>query len=585
MSILPAVLATAMATWYPAEDWKDEPDPVASPRAIKGGLLRFNGSQPPKSFNYYVDNNNYSSMMFLLMYQPLISLDSQTQEFTPLVARRWSVSDDGREFTFVIDERAKWSDGVPITAEDVQWTFDQLVDPKTDTGVFKSILDVYERPEVVDARTLKVRVKEGATQDWRFLMHFGEIMVMPKHYFGGQDFNKLDLLDAPVSGPYRISKVSERVFTEYSRVKNWWRADFPSSQGLYNFDRIVMRYYLTHENAFDALKKDMIDVYPVYSARIMCYETLGEKFQRNWLVKRRVRNHEPTGYQGFAMNMRHWPFDDVRVRKAMAMLIDRDTMIRTLMNNEYFPLRSFYTELYDEEHPCGNELIPFDPEGAAALLKEAGFEKDAKGRLAKDGRPFAFTFLSRNSTEDRTLAPFRANLVKLGIEMKIERCDFANWMKQMDAWNFDMTWSAMGGSVIKAPEFLWLSSEADRKGSANRCGFKSARVDELIKAEKTMMKMSDRVAVYREIDALVAAEVTYAFLWSADNVRLAYWNRFGMPDTVLDRTSDETCIPAYWWYDPDRDAELKVAMREKKCLPSVPLWVDYDEAMKKKGRE
>ena len=98
--------------------------------------------------------------------------------------------------------------------------------------------------------------------------------------------------------------------------------------------------------------------------------------------------------------------------------------------------------------------------------------------------------------------------MKLGIEMKIERCDFANWMKQMDAWNFDMTWSAMGGSVIKAPEFLWLSSEADRKGSANRCGFKSARVDELIKAEKTMMKMSDRVAVYREIDALVAAEVT-----------------------------------------------------------------------------
>ena len=580
MSIIPAMLVAA-ATWYPADDWKDEPDPIASPRALKGGILKFNGSQPPKSFNYYIDNNTYSYMMFSLMYMPLISMDSQTLENVPCVARRWSVSEDGREFTFVLDERAKWSDGEPITAEEVQWTFDQLVDPNTDTGVYKSIFDVYERPEVLDERTVRVRLKTGAPKDWRYLMNFGELKTMPKHYFGGQDFNKLDLLDAPVSGPYRISKVSERVFTEYSRVKDWWRADFPSSAGVYSFDRIVMRYYLTNENAFDALKKDVIDVYPVYSARIMCYETLGEKFQRNWIVKRRVRNYEPKGYQGFAMNMRHWPFDDLRVRKAMAKLIDRDTMIKTLMNNEYFPLKSFYTEIYDGEHPCRNELVEFDPDGAAALLKEAGFEKDAKGRLAKGSRRFTFTFLSRSSTDDRVLAPFRANLAKLGIEMKIERCDFANWMKQMDAFNFDMTWAAMGGSVLKAPEYAWLSKEADRQGSNNRCGFKNARVDELILAEKEMMKMSDRIAAYREIDELVCAEAPYAFLWQADNVRLLYWNRFGMPETVLDRIDDETCIPCYWWYDPDRDVELKEAIREKKCLPAVPLWVDYDEVMKK----
>ena len=155
-----------------------------------------------------------------------------------------------------------------------------------------------------------------------------------------------------------------------------------------------------------------------------------------------------------------------------------------------------------------------------------------------------------------------------------------NWMKQMDAFNFDMTWASMVGSTIKAPEYAWLSSEADRQGSSNRCGFKSARVDELIAAEKTMMKMSDRIDVYREIDSLVAAEVPYAFLWTSDNTRLLYWNRFGMPETVVDRISDETSIPAYWWYDPDRDAELQEAVDDGKCLPSVPLWVDYDEVMK-----
>lgn len=578
-----SAIMLAAATWFPAEDWKDEPDPVASPRAVKGGCIRFNGSQPPKSFNYYIDNNHYSYVMFSMMYETLITIDSRTLEFSPCLARRWSVSEDGREFTFLLDPRARWSDGEPVTSADVAWTYDQLMDPHSDTGLYKAILDKFERPGTPDASTVVFRVKPGCGRDWRFLMQCGELMVMPRHAFEGRDFNKLDLLDAPVSGPYRISKVSERVYTEYSRVRNWWHAESPSNAGLFNFDRIIVRYYMTNENAFDALKKDVIDFYPVYSARIMNFETLGEKFQRNWLVKRRVRNHRPCGFQGFAMNMRRWPFDDLRVRRAMAMLIDREMMNRTFMNNEYFLMSSYYTDIYDEEHPCGNELIPYSPEKAAGLLAEAGFEKDASGRLAQKGRPFAFTFLSRSSTEDRTLAPFRAALGAQGIEMKIERVDFANWMKQMDSFNFDMTWSAMGGSTIKTPEVMWYSAEADRPQSNNTTGFRNGRVDELVAAEKSMMKMSDRIDAYREIDSILAREIPYALLWQSDTTRLIYWNRFGMPDTVLPRLGDETSALAYWWYDSDRDEELKEAVSEGRFLPSLPVKVDYDTVMK--GRE
>ncbi len=582
MSVATALLVAAV-TWYPADDWKDAPDPVASPRATKGGFVRFNGSQPPKSFNCYVDSSSYTRMMFALMYETLLVTDTQTLDFAPCLARRWAVSEDGTEFTFVIDERAKWSDGVPVTAEDVKWTFDQIMDPKSDTGPFKAVLDVFESPEVLDARTIRFRLKPGSTRDWRDLGKCSDIYVMPKHFFEGQDFNRLDLLDAPVSGPYRISKVEERVRTEYSRVPQWWRADFPGTRGTCNFDRIIVRYYMNPENAFEALKKDMIDVYPVYTARIMAYETLGEKFQRNWILKRRVRNHRAVGYQGFAMNLRRWPFDDLRVRKAMAKLIDRETMNRTLMSNEYFLLNSFYTDIYDEEHPCRNEMLLYDFEGAERLLAEAGFAKDAEGRLAKDGRRFAFTFLSRASGEDKFLASFRQNLERLGIEMKIERCDFANWMKQMDAFNFDMTWSSMVGSLIKMPEVMWLGSEADRPQSANYTGFKSARVDELIASEKSMSKMSDRLAVYREIDSLVAAECPYAFLWNIAETRLLYWNRFGTPDAVLSKYSDEESVLTYWWFDPDRERELGEAVENGTCLPSVPQRVSYDEVMK--GRE
>ena len=581
MNLISALLVAAV-TWYPAENWKDTPDPVASVHARKGGFIRFNGSQPPKSFNYYIDCNTYTRMMFSLMYETLITTDSQTLDFAPALARRWSVSEDGKEFTFVLDERAKWSDGEPVTAEDVKWTFEQVMNPKSDSGQFRAIFEPFETPEVLDVRTVRFRLKPGTAKDWRDLSKCGDLYVMPKHYFEGQDFNKLDLLGAPVSGPYRIAKVEERVRTEYARVPQWWRADFPSCRNTCNFDRIIIRYYMSNENAFEALKKDMIDAYPVYTARIMAYETLGEKFQRNWIVKRRVKNHYPIGYQGFAMNLRHWPFDDLRVRKAMAKLIDREMMNRTLMSNEYFLLKSFYSDLYDEAHPCPNELHLYDFEGAEALLKEAGFEKDAEGKLCQNGRPFAFTFLSRSAGEDKFLAPFRQNLVKLGIDMKINRCDFANWMKQIDAFNFDMTWSSMAGAIFKMPEISWLGSEADRPQSANYTGFKDARVDALIAAEKSMQTMAERNAAYREIDAIIAAQCPYAFLWNVAETRLLYWNRFGMPDAVLAKYSNEESILTYWWYDADRDDELKASMDKGTCLPSVPLRVSYDDVMKGK---
>ena len=98
--------AVAGEKWYPAEDWQDTPDPIASPHAKKGGTIRFNGSQPPKSFNAYTDNNTYTRMTFALMYETLLGTDSETLEFVPGLARRWAVSDDGNVFTFVLDERA-----------------------------------------------------------------------------------------------------------------------------------------------------------------------------------------------------------------------------------------------------------------------------------------------------------------------------------------------------------------------------------------------------------------------------------------------------------------------------------------------
>ncbi|MBQ6136469.1 MAG: ABC transporter substrate-binding protein [Kiritimatiellae bacterium] len=577
--------AAADMAWFPAGGWTERPDPVASPRARKGGTIRFNGANPPKSLNAYVDNNSYTRMMFSLMYEPLLADGQSELDFEPCLARRWGVSDDGREFVFEIDPAARWSDGVPVTADDVKWTFDTVTAPASGTGPWKLVLGRFESPEVVDRLTVRFRRKGDAPRDWRHLGCCGQFWVLPKHAFEGRDFNALELVGAPVGGAYRLRRVDEQVEAEYERVPGWWRGDRPSCRGTCNFDRIVMRYYAENENAFEALRKRKIDVYPVYSARIMSAETHGERFDRNWILRRRVRNHNPVGFQGFAMNMRRWPFDDRRVRTAMAKLVDRETMNRTMMCGEYFLQRSFYQDVYDDGHPCGNPLFLYDPDGAARLLAEAGFAKDPKtGNLAKGGREFRFTFLSRSPMEDKFLSLFDSALRRLGIGMEIVRKDFAEWMRDMDSFNFDMTWQSWGAGRIKSPETAWLSSEADRRQSDNTVGFKSAEVDRLIEAEKSMDSASERLAAYREIDRLVAEEVPFAFLWNIDHTRLLYWNKFGMPDTVLPKYSNEEGVLTHWWYDEDRARELDEAVAGRKCLPDVPVEVDYDAAMKGKTR-
>jgi microcin C transport system substrate-binding protein len=558
---------------YPKPEWRDTPDPLASPYAEPGGMIRFAAFQPPKSLNAYIDNNTYTRQVFGMMYESLLGVDSLTTEFVPYLAKRWTISDDKLTYTFELDEAAAWSDGRPVTAEDVKWTFDQVMDPRHATGPSKVMLGVFESPQILGPRTVRFRAKES---HWRNLSALGLFEILPRHAFEGQDFNRLDLDHPVVSGPYVLSAVKEQIEIRLRRRRDWWAGSKPSTRNTMNFDTVVFRYFSSNENAFEAFKKGLVDVYAVYTARIWANETIGEKFDKNWIVKRRVKNHDPIGFQGFAMNMRRPPFDDLRVRKAMAHLVDRETMIRTMMFGAYFLHRSYFEDLYDADHPCTNEEFPFDIARAKALLREAGYTANPQtGILEKQGRPLAFRFLTRDGGSDKFLALCSAAFREVGISMTIERKDFASWMRDMDAFNFDMTWAAWGGSIFRDPESMWLSSEADRPSGNNITGFKDPQVDALIERQKTLFSITERNAICREIDKRIAAAVPYVLLWNIDATRLLHWDTFGMPDTVLSKYGDERSLLGYWWYDPDSASELRAAMAAGDVLPQRSVLVDF----------
>jgi len=577
-AILSSVTVRAESV-FPESDWKDEPSPLASPHAVVGGEVNIYSHQYPQSFNYLLDNNVFNYELFGSMYESLLTIDGVTAEYAPNLAKSWTISDDKLSFTFTLDENAVWSDGTPITAHDVIFTYKTILDPKNLTGSHKVGLDNFSEPEVIDERTVRFTARDV---HWRNLGISGGMLILPKHEMEGKDFNKI-LFEFPVvSGPYRLGEVSEGRFVKMERREDWWARNYPRKRYVGNFQTLTHRFFADTEIAFESFRRGTIDVFPVNVARLWVSETTGQRFDNNWIVKQKVYNYDPIGFQGFAMNMRRAPYDDLRVRQALAHLIDRDKMNSTIMYNQYFLHKSYYEDLYDDEHPCTNPEFAFDKEKARSLLSEAGWKANPKsGLLEKDGKPFVITFLTRDPSTDKFLAVYGEDLKDVGISLKIDKKDWAAWTKDMDQFNYDMTWAAWGAGLFKDPESMWHSREADRPSGNNITGFRSDKVDELIERQKSIFDVQERNAIVREIDSLITREVPYVLLWNLNYTRLLYWNKFGTPPQVLSKYGDERSAYSLWWYDEDAAVDLTEAMAEGRSLPARPVEVRFDDVFGK----
>ncbi|MEI6786960.1 MAG: extracellular solute-binding protein [bacterium] len=574
--LLATVLPNYAEECFPKPGWTDKPNPLASPDAVPGGELSTFGFQFPKSFNPYLDNNSFSADLFSMLYESLLSLNPLSPDYEPGLAEKWSISDDKRTFTFWLNPKATWSDGRPVTAADVKWTFDAIMNPANLTGPHKVALEKFSSPVVVDDRCIRFTTTEV---HWRNLGAVGSLQILPRHAFEKLDFNKINFEFPVVSGPYRMGTVREGLSVTLERRADWWNRNSASSRGIANFQTLKYKFYDSQETAFEAFRKGEFDLFPIYMARLWMNETSGEKFSNNWIIRQKISNYDPIGFQGFAMNMRRPPFDDVRVRKALCHLVNRERMNATLMYNQYFLHRSYVEDLYDAGHPCPNPLTAFDKDQARKLLAEAGWKANpATGLLEKDGHPFRFRFLEREASSGKFLSIVAEDLRDAGIDMQIDSKDQAAWTRDMDEFNFDMTWAAFGSSLFKDPEGPWSSREADRKMSSNISGFKDSTVDALIEKQKPMFDVAARHALCRDIDRIVFAQYPYALLWNINYKRLVYWNKFGTPPTVLGKYNNESGAPWYWWYDEDAAADLKDAMKQNRPLLKRSAEVTFDTA-------
>lgn len=553
-------------------------DPIASPEAKKGGGITLWGSSYPKSLNYYLDSTTTTADLFDLMYSTLLQLNSLDATFEPFLASEWEISEDKRVYTFCIDPRAKWSDGRAVTSHDVEWTYEAIVASGNLTGPHKVGMLRFEAPEVLDDRTIRFTAKEV---HWQNLLVLADFQILPKHAMELLDFNKINFEFPVVSGPYRIKELAEGFSVTMGRRTDWWLVGSPEAEGVYNLNEIKLRFIEKREDAYAAFLKGQTDLHPVYTSRIWVKEAAGMAFDNNWVLKKKVFNSKPATLQSYMFNLRNPLFQDIRVRKALAMLFDRRRMNRTLMYSQYAMHNCFYQDIYDKEHPNPHEEIVFNSESAHHLLDEAGWAVNPQtGIREKDGKHLTLRLLYHNPGDDKFFAIFDDALKDAGIEMTRERKDWAAWSKDLDEFNFEISPGAWRFPLFKNPETMWHSKEADRESGQNYSGLRNDEVDRLIEESKEEFDIRKRRELLRKIDAVLVREMPYMLTWFADYTRLLYWNKFGMPATVLDKFSDEACVYRYWWFDPDRAAELKVARELGLVLPSEPVQVRFDEEMK-----
>lgn len=557
---------------------------AGSPNAVKGGEINLSFSEYPSTFRPYGKDSNIILIDNLckLVYEPLLKIDFKSHKYIPSLATHWKISDDNSEFIFRIDPNARWSDGKRITSEDVLETWklisnDDILAPYTSEQMRK-----YEKPEILSPYLVKIKSKENL---WRLFYEFSSQLILPAHHIKKIDpknyLDKYQYKMMPGTGPYIFSenetiKGSQIVL---KRRANYWAENYKRNTGMNNFDKI--RFYIIRDNVLEKekLKKGDLDLLDIGTAQVWVNEFMEDStfdaLNRGLLQKKKVFNQTPKGISGLAFNMRKPPFDDIRMRKAFAMLWNREQLIEKLFYNEYIPLRStFPGSIYSNPE---NFRIDFNPVMANRLLDEAGWsERDLEGVRIKNGEKLEIDFAILQS-EEKIFTPYQDDLRRAGIKLNLKISDQNSIYKMGDERRFKMIYESWSQGIFPNPESMQHSKNALKDGTANTPGTSDPRVDELIEKYNYETDPEKRIAYLQEMDKILSEIVHWSYSWYIPHAaRLVYWNKFGKPDSYLPRVGDWMSIIPIWWYDKDLAKQLEDAKLNKKIyFDKGSNYIDY----------
>ncbi len=559
--------------------WQTNPPApsIGDPRAKPGGRLVLATTDWPPTLRTEGPNSRLLLTFQLqsMVYETLLGIDPVSLEFVPGLARYWQVDPDKRTYRFRIDERARWADGRPVTADDVLATVEHLRNPdRKDPLVCTKWNQLVEYVHVLDRLTVEIRTKEAR---WRALLEIGNQFIYPAAYIRMdgetyiQDWNwKLP----PGSGPYEIRSADVkkgRAITLHRRA-DWWGRDLAQNRGTCNFDEIEWQIVRDFELMYTKFLAGEIDVYLVSRAQRWVEEVNAEHAVRmGWIQKRKIYYKVPEGYGGFCFNLREPPFDKRNVRLAFAHLFNREKLFDKILFHQYLYMDSYWP---GQKWARPNaERVRYDPAKARALLAEEGWtHRDKAGFLVND-RGERFPTLTLEFSSDSWIRIFGVVTNDLfneaGIKMELKLLDDASLLKKVWDFKFKVAWWFWSASLFPEPYEELHSIYADQKGSNNLNGLKNKEIDDLCVKYRTEWDAKARMRMLQRIDEILFDTHMYALAWYAPYFRILYWDKFGHPPEYAARVTDDlTNLMSYWWADPER--EQRMLHNRSANLPTYP---------------
>jgi microcin C transport system substrate-binding protein len=518
-----------------------------NPSATQGGTFTDNLQGEPATLNPIGVKDLYGKKVLILTMDSLMQRNLETYEWMPALAEKYETSADGKAFTFKLREGLKFHDGHPITAEDVKFSFNCIFDPKFDGAHWQPYFEGIDKVEVIDPKTVRFTTKEKYFGNFDVIA--GDLLILPKHIYGdpksGMKLNKTVI----GSGAYKLESWDQGQSIVLTRNKDWWGNSSSSMKGVYNFEKIRLRFINSQTTALESLKKGDIDFQELTPED---YEknAVGQEWGKS-VFKVKTENSEPKKFYFIGLNERRELFKDREVRKALYHLFNR----QDLLNKYTYGMSVLATGPWHQMSEYADpdvKPIEFDPKKAVELLKGAGWiDTDKDGLLDKtvDGKKmdFRFTLFYGSKEAEKLILPFQSDLKKYGIEMDLKMLEWNAFSKNLDEQTFDavaMGWA--GGAVDFDPKQVWHSSSAI-KGGSNFIGYKNPEVDKLIDEARQEFSKPKRVKMYRKIYRLIADDVPSLFIFNQKYVTYGHSAPMKMIEPTLKYKigSAET-----WWRQP-----------------------------------
>lgn len=563
-----------------------------NPKAPKGGKLSMIGTAGLttfNSFNAFILKGDGAQGLGYLFDQLMVRAFDEPDAVYGLVAKSAELADDKKSITFYLRENARFSDQTPITAKDIKASF-ELIKSKGHPAYTLLLRDI-TKVEIIDKLTVRYHFKGEQIRDLPRIV--ATLPVLSAKYYETHDFAKTTL-DAPLgSGPYQIKSHDQGRQVTYERRKDYWAKDLPVNTGRFNFDELRYEYFRDQTAEFQSLIAGNFDLREEFISRDWATKYNKPQFKNGRMIRETLSDKSPSGAQGFFLNLRREKFADIRVRKAIGLAFDFEWTNKNLFYGAYKRTQSFFENSDMKAHgmpskeeiallePYRSELpkevfgLPFSPpktnasgkdrkslRQALRLLRKAGWtvSRDKKrGRAVlrnQKGEEFTIEFLTFSSAFERIIAPYIRNLAILGIKANIRQVDSSQYERRLKDFHFDITTRryVLGLTPGVAMRNYWSSRSAKTMGSLNLSGIKSKAVDGLIEKMIDAKSRAELVIAANALDRVLRAGHYWVPQWFSGSHRMAYWNKFGKPDTKppYDRAIIDT-----WWVDEAKAAKLK----------------------------